>query len=140
MKHMVGVAMQPAADTSVLVSRETGSNDDLFEAVELVYIRTLISQAALKVWTPPCELVVGVYGQLSLVGQKIVLAGSAVSLPTDCVFEWFPPQGTELVFDEFFDFQIDSVGTGQANAIQYEIFYNIVKSTEMELVKAKAGY
>lgn len=140
MRKLEGLLIQTAADTSTTLLRETGANDDDFEAVELVYIRSVVSQATMKLWAPPCEFVAGVSGKLSMVGQRIVLVASAISSPTDCVFEWYPPPGTELMFDEFFEIQVDSVGTGQANAIYYEIYYNIVKSTEMELVKAKAGY
>jgi hypothetical protein len=140
MRHLVGILVQTGADVSVTELRETGANDRDFEAVKLIYIRTVISQAAVKVWTRPCELIVGVYGERSLVGQKIVLAASVVSSPTDCVFEWYPPGGAEVIFDEYFAIQIDSVGTGQANAIQYELYYDVIRSTEMELVKAIAGY
>lgn len=146
---MQGTVTQASADDAVLVTRTTGARQSSFEGILPAYMRlalTFTAMIELCITIKPVNWVIDVEFRGKQSGIKLIwrfghLSGDASGTrPVDGILEWYVPDIFPVLFDEEWELALDSQSTGCHIAIDYTMYYSIVQSDEMSMVKTIADY
>jgi len=145
---MQGTLSQTVADGIVTEVRTTGARQDLFQGILPVYMRlalTYVCMVELCITIKPMNYVVdvlfrGVQSGIVLTWRFGMNGNATGSAMVDGVLEWYIPDIFPNLFDEEWELVVDSTGTGCMLSVDYTMYYSIIQSDEMEMVKTIADY
>lgn len=139
LKRLVGNVLQSAADAATIVTRETGANTSDFEGIKPVYIRFDIEPNYARLWPVNSAIRVSLVGKSS---QEKVIWSYAIAAPgvVPCSYEFTIAEASPVLYDEEVDIIVESWVTGVANFVDYVMYYEVVKTTEMQMVQQIAMY
>jgi hypothetical protein len=147
---MQGTVTQPVADALIVETRTTGARQELFQGIFPAYMRLAFPQSTLVELCStirPDRFIVDI--QLRGKQSGIVLiwrfggftsgAGTFSGI-IDGVLEWYVPEFFPIMFDEEMEISLDSTVSGCVLTVDYTMYYAIIQSDELTMVKTIADY
>lgn len=143
LKVMRGSLVQTAVSGTISDLRETGARNSDFEAILPLYVR--LEQDPLYVagnnlvgpWAWDISFG-GLNSGIALKWQVVKSDTGCTSLDTN--LEWYLPDFFPPMFDEQIEITIRSAGLGQVLGLEYLMYYEIKKYSELEMVQAFESY
>lgn len=136
MKKLAGILIQTGVDATTAMTVPTGTQDDQFTAIRPRYARLVLSYATARLWVAGASMLVAMGGIESGIGLIWSEAMPALG-PMGLVLDWVPPPGFPDLYEEELEVSITTLGTGQANGVAFELWYDLVQGNEMELVQQR---
>lgn len=135
MRVIRGTVTQLVADDTIRAIRTTGVDAEKFEAIIVRKIRLTLDPTQVAAWAAVCAIDLVVFGNAGHYhGRVTEVYKAAGTIP---VFYEIVPVETRSYDDEFY-IDLGTLTTGIQNAMDYEIFYDIVPGSEVE--KVQSGY
>jgi len=143
-RRMAGTLTQSAADAVVSVTRTTGVHVELFEAIVPLYFSFSIDPLTIVSMAVPSAI----KAEFTFVASRekwrryitAVGAGAAGAAVFEAHNELYVPRGTPNLYEEEVTISFDSFGTGLTMAIDYVFYYDIVKTSELEMLQEMSRY
>lgn len=143
LKVMRGVLQQTVVNNTITDLRETGARNSDFEAIVPLYVRLEQDPALVYNYdvVGPWNFNIS-FGGLS---SGIALKWQVVKTDTggailDTNLEWYVPNFFPPMFDELIQVQIASDDLGQLLRLEYLMYYEIRRYSELDMVQAIESY
>lgn len=145
---MKGVLFPASADAACSVKRSTGALQSKFEGILPAYMRLAFTVSAMIEFISinPDRYVINVTFTGDQSGIQLIWrfaqsgAVGAGAGRIAGVLEWYTPDVFPILFDESWTLAMDNQGTGCILEVDYTMYYSVVQSDEMTMVKTIADY
>lgn len=143
LKVMRGSIQQTVVNVDISDQRETGARNSEFEAIVPLYVRLeqdpiyVSSNDLVGPWSWDISFG-GLNSGIALKWQVVKTDSGCTSLDTN--LEWYIPDFFPAMFDELIEIKIRSSDLGQILVLDYLMYYEIRKYSELEMVQAFESY
>jgi len=143
-RRMAGTLAQTGADANVTVTRQTGAHLAKFEGVKPLYFSLSVDPAQLRGVPNNFSLKASFNFAASQEAWRWWITGSITGAAAGAVFEThkelYVPSGTPLLYEEELTVTFDTDNTGGISSLLYVFYYDIVTTSELEMVQERSRY